>query len=740
MFEDLPGLSFLLSFIALCPAAVVWWRGRVLVRHVDDPAFPERWEAERRRNGSTTVLAVAVLIVASPGSIEWTLPLLAVAYVGASYPLRKALYAETWTLGGYLSFVCRISAVVWGFWLILALLPTMVGLAGVYDQVVAVAATALLLIWNSHSDLVLRRALRTRPVADAALLERFSAVVQRSHIIKPRFEWIPLNGGVISNALALPSASGNPSRPSSVLFTETLLAQMDPDEATAICAHEIAHLEHYTPQLMRQYKYVNAMLVVTGAFLGILPRLAGWQSSIFASVMWLVALVGIMTWRVRNRQKNETASDLRGVELCGDAEALIRGLNKFYTFARMPRRLAVDVERHATHPSVARRIRDIRAATGAAPAALSEPASFTAADGRSTVTFVADRLQWTEGDVASHSLVYDQFSELRLEVMPRGGTSLLAVERSGRKWHVAIGPADVTRLQAVLDVVDGRLGAPLGSASHVAFARMARVTAAFAAAFAVTLGQLAMAVAALLAVLLPRAPLLAGAGAAAVASALVTARLYAHAGFDGQIGIAAMLTVVGILLLAGAYSRRHDEIPPRTMIGVTVLGICTVFWCGLLVANGLNPVNLHLSAVAVPSAAVLLFASSTTLACLRTRLLRYAAAPIGLAGMVALMAGSPWFLDLFGRDPFLGPAQPFTWRTISGSLQGEIKAPFYASTVHVSPSARAVIVSAIDDEDETATPRFHIARPGGPLVPNDADDLVFVDDDHVLGIYDGTDD
>jgi hypothetical protein len=156
--------------------------------------------------------------------------------------------------------------------------------------------------------------------------------------------------------------------------------------------------------------------------------------------------------------------------------------------------------------------------------------------------------------------------------------------------------------------------------------------------------------------------------------------------------------------------------------------------------NGLDPIQLHLSALSIPSAAVLLLASSATIACLRTPAVRYTAAPLAFAGVIVLATGSPWFLDQFGRDPFLKPAQPFTWTSVNGRMQGELRTPFYASQMHVSPRGRAVIVSSMDVEDVAAQSKWHVGRPSGRIVSSDADDLVFVDDDHILGVHDGSGD
>ena len=47
----------LAALVALVPAAIGWWRGRALVRLIDDPALPERLVASRRQATSIAVVA-----------------------------------------------------------------------------------------------------------------------------------------------------------------------------------------------------------------------------------------------------------------------------------------------------------------------------------------------------------------------------------------------------------------------------------------------------------------------------------------------------------------------------------------------------------------------------------------------------------------------------------------------------------------------------------------------------------
>jgi hypothetical protein len=409
-------------------------------------------------------------------------------------------------------------------------------------------------------------------------------------------------------------------------------------------------------------------------------------------------------------------------------------LTKIHAFARYPRRLDPHVERAATHPSLSRRLRDIRAAAGTPPASIDGAAEFASADGRTGITFLADRLSWTEGDVATHSLSYGCLSDLRVDTGANRASSLVAVERGGRRWVIPFPSSEVARLQAVLDAVDGRLANPVISPRLLPYP--GRLAAGFAALIAVSLGQFAMAAAAVLALLSPSAPLLAGTGMGTLAVAMTALRTMPATSPDVHLGLTLFLGVTGFVLIAMAHARRRDVVPRRAVVGSATLGILAAIATGTLVAGGLDVARLHLSAVALPSAAVFLLAASGALAYLRARPARYAAIPVALLGLIITAAGSPWFLDSFGQDPFLGQTDSISWRTIQGTVRAEFSVPSYVSEVKLSPGRRAVIVSTLSG-DEESTMDFHVGRRGARLAVVRAVNLIFAADDRVLGLYDG---
>ena len=545
--------------MALVPAALRWWWGRALAPLADDPAFPERLVAHRFRTSRSFGVAFALLLVLVTHTLLWSLPLLVLSCTVASFRFRRVIYRESWSLAGYLSFVTRASVAIFGFWLLLAALPALAGLAGSYGWLVALALGLLLVIWNARYTDAVRLLLRATAIDNPDLVAKFTALAQASTAGMPRFEQARLGGGAIANAIALPAVS----RPS-VLFTDTLLSRLKDDEIVAICGHELAHLEHYNAHRMRRLNAAN-LLLIAGSLAAVAVAYATSPSSLSPSIFWPCIVVAAMAWRVRDRQQHETESDLRAVALTGDPDALARALTKIHAYAHLPRRVDAEHEQQASHPSLARRIKAIRSATPGERPTVTANATFLSADGSIEVTFADARLEWREGDAALHSLSYSHLTELRLHARPSGPTRLLVVERSGRRWDMPLADGDAARAQAVLDLVDGQLAESAASASLWPAAQ--RAFTLLAVSIAVLSGQIATMIVALIALARPAAPLIAAAGAALIAAAGLAPREPDWAGLDLQPWLSVGLACIGGFLLWTAWKTRrqppadHDHAP-----------------------------------------------------------------------------------------------------------------------------------------------------------------------------------
>ena len=713
--------ALLLVSIATLPAIISWWSGRRLAGMLDDPILPERLVAHQRRNGAVLILAIGGLAAVAARSLAWTLPLAIVALHAGAFPLRKALFAETWTFGAYLSFFGRLYFGLFGFWILLAATPSLAARAGSADWLAGVLLAATLLAWNLRYARVVRLCLRTRPLEESPFLTRCRALAEMCGLPQPGFERLDLRGGVLANALALPSFGG-----SSVLFTNTLLERLRDDEAAAICAHELAHLEYYHPQRLRRMNVLSLVLIALAGAWAPAARLAGLTAGGWTATAWLGLLAAALLARARGKQRQETLCDVRAVGLVG-AEPLIAALTKLYTIARIPRRVELQHDQSGSHPSLARRIRDIRKAAGAPITSLASPAAFTSADGRTTVTFEAGTLHWLGSDAITQSVEYGHLTELRIDARRSGAPRLVIRGQQTRRWEMMLAPPDLARAQAVLDVVDSRLG-DMPAAPAIPF-RFSRPLVAVVTLMAFMLGQIAVAIVAAMACIRVATPLLVAAGAAALTAAALATRTSSS---QFVLLTALPLAAAGFALLALAWSNRaqaHRSIRP--MLGV--LAVLAVLAVASIALGGIDAVRLHESARATASATVWVVALAGALGCSQVRRSRIAG--LGLASIAALIAfvGSSTFLDRVGSDPFLVQGPAIKWVSVDGTALDEFALPAFTSRLRMSPDgAHVAALAQSDGTDDDVTPMFHVGRAGDTLRAVPADDAVFVDNEHLL--------
>ena len=461
-------------------------------------------------------------------------------------------------------------------------------------------------------------------------------------------------------------------------------------------------------------------------------RLAGLESSLLPLAVWLAAFLAAMAMRARDKQRQETTCDLRAVELTGDADALVRGLTRLYTIARIPRRTEQQRERSATHPSLARRIRDIRKAAGVAPVALGGGQSFTSADGGIVVTFEDALLRWEERDAVTHSLSYTHLTELRVDARPGRASRLVAIGAAARRWEMGLAGADVARLQGVLDLVDGRLADPPRQRPRTLDLNIQKTAVLMAAAMALVLWQVTVAFVAFLAWVKPSLPLLAGAGLAA----LTAAGLVLRDGNNAYLTVTSLpIAVIGLVLLGFAWAHRHDDRQNMRPF-IAFLAVPAAAAAFFVIINGLDAVRLHQSARGLPSAPVLFVALAGALACSKVRRVRLAGGAAAAAALASIIAGSTAFLDRFATDPFLVRSPALTWVSVGSQPTGEFDVPLGTSRIDLSPDGRYVAAYRdLDGDDGPAT--FQVGRIGETLTSITADDVAFVDDNRLLVVQSG---
>src|SRR5262245_47035098 len=527
-------LSALSLAVALAPGVVAWWTGRRLVARRDDPALPERIIARTSRLVQVMAASVGVLFLSPYKPWIFVLALLGL-YVGG-FPAHKALHEERRGLAAYLLASGRWWPAALGIWTLLAFAPAIISAAGSARWPVAALLAATLVAWQIAYVDILRRIIGARPLVREDLAPRFAAIVARARAAAPQILRYGFRGGRVVSAFALPSR-----RHPTVLFGDQLLEQLTPDEIAAIFAHEVAHLEHFDGKRLTQARltmWTIIGLTVVGA-----PLLGGWISSgpgLLESA-WVAAVgVGFLL-RGAAHQKHEAESDLRALELCGDSEALVRALVKLHALARLPRRWAVDVERNASHPSLARRIQAIRAAAQTAPARFDQPRVVATATPGSFVVLDSERAEWLEGVAADTALEptalrehasrsqawrYSELVELRVRPGSGDKVFLAARTRSGRVWSVPLRAEDVAPVQSALDVVDVRLAPRPGprSATVPGVAWLVRAVAAVGVLAAmVASSALSVFVAGLIAVFRPHVAPVASLAVVSIGTALLLA-------------------------------------------------------------------------------------------------------------------------------------------------------------------------------------------------------------------------
>jgi Zn-dependent protease with chaperone function len=473
--------------VALAPGFHAWWTGRALLARVDDPAFPELLLARFQRRVQVIATAGIVSVFIPGASWLWTFPLFVVALLVGSFPFRRALYGETWSVLDYMRYTLFAFIGAAGFWLSLALAPVLIlALANgwtpdapVHGAVaMGVVFAVALVVWEYAYPLLCLALQRASLLRRGDLQPRFDEIVRRSAVSNrpPQVFRYGARGAYVMNAVALPS-----SRQPRVAFGDTLLETLTPDEIAAVFAHEVAHLEHYNRSRILRIRLVTYLLVLGGTAIPAVLLATAPAYAWTVKLLWPITVLALLALRMSKSQAHETESDLRAGALTGDPEAMIRALTKLHHYSRMPRRWPYDFERAASHPSLARRIQALRTQGHAGAAATvpqlvqlgaptilrsTEPGAFAALDDSRAYWFegvpaeaAADSMAALREHATSYRAVaYADLAELRVAVARRGGRVLLARDRTGKTWSMPLRTDDVAAAQKALDVLDVRLG------------------------------------------------------------------------------------------------------------------------------------------------------------------------------------------------------------------------------------------------------------------------------------------
>jgi Zn-dependent protease with chaperone function len=692
--------------LALLPAALHWWWTRWIFEPSASAVLPERHLHVTQRVSFVTMTCTAVIVMTTGWQAVWILAVQLVTLTASTYRARRAMFGETWPFHRYLSWRMRFHAGLFGLWWFVALSAALLAQTG--DQAawwLAGLTTALALAWHHWSARVLLVLVRASRLERPDLDGHFQRVFAAARVPRPDLWRAGAAGGRLANAFAIVTLGQR-----GVLFFDSLLDQLTPDEITAILAHEVAHLEQFHRQrLLGTYAVTTTLILLLMIGSGV----AGTVVPGFESWVWILSFVGVLAamWlRARRMQGHETDADVRAIELCGDSEALIRALTRIYAINHIPRRWSAVLEERATHPSLARRIRTIRdrtAVTQAAPepferllvTSLERGRCALIDENRIAFLWIDDEL----GDPATildragriEIISYDQLGELRLSAK-RGVIELLAVGHHARRWSMPIGEEVAARVQAALDRVDHLVAAPLTRRDLGIAQRAAALLVILLAAPYNAIG--AVLAPALLAVRRPKRPMMIALAVAVGGTAAASVNE-----LDAGVVRVALLGILTLVVLWSVPHPRQQETPDVPLWAwLERLGLLVPVVIGVIVvaANARDLFGLH-SAVRDRSWFPAALAAMAVFYVVERgqRTARRAGLSLAVLATASLVVGSPWFLLHAVADPLVAEMPSFGETAVPAtalagrSFNGEFNA------VDVTPDGRQFVLSGEYDQD-----------------------------------------
>jgi Zn-dependent protease with chaperone function len=756
--------------LVLFPALYTWWNGRALVRRLDDAAFAELRMRHHQRVAIVLGVGLALGITVSVDVAVAKIALGILAVLVAAFPLRRLLFSERRGLISYLAFTIRFWIGALGAWVLVALLPALVHLAGANAVPAGIALGILTAGWVHLAMDIFPAVMRATPLEEPELIERLAVVQSRARCPAPRLLRAGAPGGHWVNAFALPSHYG-----SGVMFTDDLLAALSSAETAAIYGHELAHLEHHT---RRKLVVRDILFLLVVGFALALFFWEGRDSTAVGILTWawpLACLIALVLVASRS-QAHEHASDLRALELVDDPAALISALTKLHNLMRLPRRWGKRGEQQQTHPSLARRIRAIRDAAAARGLEVAQPPVTeiivrSEADPSEAVVMSSDRLHWLWGvhpELAldpttawqeardSRSIRYEELADLRLEIGRAGRRYLVATDNRGSTMRLALPPDAVSLIKAnleriELEVHDTSLEASVSGRRAAAHDRRSRFWAALALFTALLPPQsLPLFVVAGLALLQPARATLAAAGIIGIGAALLGFRTANAFFFDGQVVslLIALKAVLGIALIFQAASRWRMKLrePPwawrATVVALGAIGVLHLMRGAGPLGSPLPFMELHLWARYDSGFVIALLGISAALWTLGARRARIPALATVVAAGLLFATGTLWFRDRFGDDPMVGGARPVMMEALVLQPWRDHVVPERVAALRLSATGARIALRTTEDEyggQYTAEPgTFDVELDRGEFVSFLAWDLQFAGD-HLVALLAETD-
>ena len=195
-----------------------------------------------------------------------------------------------------------------------------------------------------------------------AISDSILKLAEKAGVVKEKVSLYTINtfGYPFFNAFAAPFKA--------LYFTKPLLEELDTDEILAISAHEIGHLL----TIKRRTIYVLLLYAGLVSFVWLLSPIVSVfiSGSIFLSAwiifIGLIFFVFIIFFR-RISQKFEVAADETSASLMNDPTHLITALEKVYELNMVPRRFDKRGSERESHPSLERRVAELKGETLAKP-------------------------------------------------------------------------------------------------------------------------------------------------------------------------------------------------------------------------------------------------------------------------------------------------------------------------------------------------------------------------------------
>ncbi len=267
-----------------------------------------------------------------------------------------------YSLRGYLKFQFAFFFCRWSAFLVVVVL-TYVPLGFVDRQgevsypgiVLTVAGAALFIAVVLFQMRLIGRAtgMLTAVNPDQEPARTFGGLAARAGVNGVRVSVMETSGYPFYNAFAAPGKT--------IYVTRPLLSALNREELSAVAAHEIGHLvtmkQRTALMLTLMTAGVVALWFVISRLAWILSDLSAFVVEIAAGVIFLAVAILLLAAVSR---KYETRADATATELMGETEAVIGALEKIYALNMIPRRFDKKGSENASHPSLERRIAQLK--------------------------------------------------------------------------------------------------------------------------------------------------------------------------------------------------------------------------------------------------------------------------------------------------------------------------------------------------------------------------------------------